>query len=130
MRKNAHLEPQALRLLWETDPDAALLEWTYRMPVTPAAMEDAQPFIERLIKQWYGEEIFETVMDFVQGVQPVDFERRPITYDTIFLRLSGLTVRVQQARLLHLYLEGQMPLAALLRGVQTALLEPHSNKPD
>ena len=55
MRTNQNLTAEQLKLLWASDPDAALVEWSYRMFDTPAVLESPDDFIDYLTKEYAGQ---------------------------------------------------------------------------
>ena len=55
MRTNQNLTVEKLKLLWVSDPDAALVEWSYRIFDTPAVLESPEDFIDYLTKEYAGQ---------------------------------------------------------------------------
>lgn len=63
MREDENLTPDQLEDLWNRDANRALLEWTYRMLVTPASVGNPYSFAEYLIEQYKKKKSMETSLD-------------------------------------------------------------------
>lgn len=101
MRKHADLAAQELQSLWTTDRDAALVEWTYRLLETPAAMEDAAGFSEWMVSRWYGPALFRSAAALATESPMV--AGRPLQFNAINVRSGDEVADAFPARLLHLY---------------------------
>ncbi len=124
MREHAGLGAQELQQLWSTDRDAALVEWTYRMLETPAAMEDAAGFSEWMVGQWYGPALFRIAAALAAESPMV--AGKPLKFQEINVRSDDQVADAFPARLLHLYQQGLLSLDDFLDQLREFLVQPRT----
>lgn len=124
MRTHAGLDAQELQSLWSTDRDAALVEWTYRMLETPAAMDDAAGFSQWMVSQWYGPALFRSAAALATE-SPLVAGRR-LQFKEFSVRSGDQVAGAFPARALHLYQQGLLSLNDFLGQLREFLTKPRS----
>lgn len=122
MRTHAGLDAQELQSLWSTDRDAALVEWTYRMLETPAAMDDAAGFSQWMLTQWYGPALFRSAAALAADSPMV--AGKPLQFKAIRVRSGDGVADAFPARLLHLYQQDLLSLDDFLAQLREFLAKP------
>lgn len=120
-----HTDPNDLDLLWQSNPDGVLLEWSYRIPEIIDYLENPSEFIGFLIRKRFGKT--PEIHKHLSSLGSSDPESLPLGKSNFMgttLRIEGELTEPQALhiyRLHHLYSRKILSLDVFLKGMREAI---------
>lgn len=120
-----HRPDAELDALWDTDPDTALLEWTYLLEARAELAADPHELCEWLVRKRFGDGPTSAFARTLGAETPADVGRGHTTFLGVRVRVGSQESdphALHIFRLLHLHRTGALTTARFAEGVRHAVM--------